>query len=215
MYQMTTTKREKVYEIADDLLRQGIRPTQQNVRDKLGSGSLTTINKALNEWWSGLGQRLDAQTSGYDLPDPVIKLASKIWTDAITYANRASESKHKEADESRKKLAKELSIIDSRYSKQIIDLNTIISQRNEEISSLKTELVEVASDLSAERNQAYKTARALMDAESKLKESKTSAHSNEDLLEAQVRLKIQAEEIARLNAEVLRLSTENAQLKLK
>jgi hypothetical protein len=54
-----------------------------------------------------------------------------------------------------------------------------------------------------------------MDAESKLKESKTSAHSNEDLLEAQVRLKIQAEEIARLNTEVLRLSTENAQLKLK
>ncbi|WP_173506027.1 DNA-binding protein [Marinobacterium sp. xm-d-579] len=215
MYQMTSITREQVYEIADELLRQGIKPTQQNVRDRLGSGSLTTINKALNEWWSGLGQRLDAQASGYDLPEPVIKLASKIWTDAIAYANRASESKHKEADEERKKLTEELSTIDSKYTQQIVDLNTIISERNNEISKLKMELNQAVTNLGNERDQSYRAAKALMDAETKLKQSEAGVHNNEGLLEAQVRLKIQAEEIARLNAEVLRLSTENAQLKLK
>ncbi len=215
MYQMTTTKRENIYEIADELLRQGIKPTQQNVRDRLGSGSLTTINKALNEWWGGLGQRLDAQTNGYDLPEPVIKLASKIWSDAVAYANRASESKHYKIDEERKKLAQDLATIDSKYTSQIIDLNAVISERNAEIKTLKAELKQTESDLSDEREQLYSTSKALLNAESKIKQSPAVTHSNEDLLEAQVRLKIQAEEIARLNAEVLRLSTENAQLKLK
>jgi hypothetical protein len=215
MYQMTTTKRENIYEIADELLRQGIKPTQQNVRDRLGSGSLTTINKALNEWWSGLGQRLDAQISGYDLPEPVIKHASKIWSDAVAYANRASESKHQKIDEERKRLSKNLATIDNKYTTQIVDLNEIISERNNEINSLKIELKQTTSELNSEREQLYSTSKALLDAETKLKQSTASTHSNEDLLEAQVRLKIQAEEIARLNAEVLRLSTENAQLKLK
>jgi hypothetical protein len=215
MYQMSTSTREKVYEIADDLLKKGIKPTQQNIRDRLGSGSLTTINKALNEWWVSLGQRLDAQASGYDLPEPVIKLASKIWGDAIAYANRASESKSKELELELKKLSDELAIIDNKYTSQIIDLNGIISERNSEIISLKNELKQLTIDLNEERERSYRSAQDLIDAESKLKRATISTHNNEDLLEAQVRLKIQSEEIARLNAEVLRLSTENAQLKLK
>ena len=212
---MSTSTREKVYEIADDLLKKGIKPTQQNIRDRLGSGSLTTINKALNEWWVSLGQRLDAQASGYDLPEPVIKLASKIWGDAIAYANRASESKSKELELELKKLSDELAIIDNKYTSQIIDLNGIISERNSEIISLKNELKQLTIDLNEERERSYRSAQDLIDAESKLKRATISTHNNEDLLEAQVRLKIQSEEIARLNAEVLRLSTENAQLKLK
>ena len=212
---MNTSTREKVYEIADDLLKSGIKPTQQNIRDRLGSGSLTTINKALNEWWVSLGQRLDAQASGYDLPEPVIKLAGKIWGDAIAYANRASESKSKELELELKKLSDDLAIIDNKYTSQIIDLNEIISARNSEIISLKNELKQLAIDLNEERERSYRSAQDLIDAESKLKRATISTHHNEDLLEAQVRLKIQSEEIARLNAEVLRLSTENAQLKLK
>lgn len=215
MYQMNTSTREKVYEIADDLLKKGIKPTQQNIRDRLGSGSLTTINKALNEWWVSLGLRLDAQANGYDLPEPVIKLASKIWGDAIAYANRASESKSKEVELELKKLSDEFAVIDKKYASQIIDLNKIISERNGEIVSLKKEIKQLAIDLNEERERSYRSARDLMDAESKLKRATMSTHHNEDLLEAQVRLKIQNEEIARLNAEVLRLSTENAQLKLK
>ena len=212
---MNTSTREKVYEIADDLLKKGIKPTQQNIRDRLGSGSLTTINKALNEWWVSLGLRLDAQANGYDLPEPVIKLASKIWGDAIAYANRASESKSKEVELELKKLSDEFAVIDKKYASQIIDLNKIISERNGEIVSLKKEIKQLAIDLNEERERSYRSARDLMDAESKLKRATMSTHHNEDLLEAQVRLKIQNEEIARLNAEVLRLSTENAQLKLK
>lgn len=212
---MKSTTREKVYEIADDFLKKGVKPTQQNVRDQLGSGSLTTINKALNEWWKGLGQRLDAQTSGYDLPDPVIKLAGRIWSDAIAYANRASESRYREVELECKKLSDEMSTIDNKYTSQIIDLNRIISERNEESIALKNELKQLTTDLNEERERSYRTAQDLMDAESRLKKAEIGTHHNEDLLEAQVRLKIQAEEIARLNAEVLRLSTENAQLKLK
>jgi hypothetical protein len=215
MYQMTSIKRTQVYEIADDLLKQGIKPTQQNVRDKLGSGSLTTINKALNEWWSGLGERLDAQASGYDLPEPVINLASRLWTDAIAYASKANENKHKQAHETNLELSKKLSSIDSKYANQIIELNQIINERNSEISDLKESEIRLQKELSVEREQSFELSKELAEAQMKLKGSSNTEISNEDLLEARVRLKIQAEEISRLNAEVLRLSTENAQLKLK
>lgn len=78
---------------ADELLKEGIRPTQQNVRDRLGSGSITTINKALNAWWQELGDRFRANTSHPMLPDPVAEMASKLWAQAVLYSEREFEER--------------------------------------------------------------------------------------------------------------------------
>ncbi|WP_372599705.1 DNA-binding protein [Amphritea sp.] len=83
---MTSKTYEKVFEIADNLLAQGRKPTQQMVRNELGSGSLTTINKALNDWWQGLGKRLIEQNTRPDIPEPVFNSANTLWQQALAYA---------------------------------------------------------------------------------------------------------------------------------
>ncbi|MAY43519.1 MULTISPECIES: DNA-binding protein [unclassified Neptuniibacter] len=84
--------------VADELLKEGIRPTQQNVRDRLGSGSITTINKALNAWWQELGDRFKANTSHPMLPDPVAEMASKLWAQALLYSERELEERRVELE---------------------------------------------------------------------------------------------------------------------
>ena len=66
---------ERVFEAADQMLANGQRSSQQNVRDTLDTGSLTTINKALNDWWQGLGERFVEQRKRPDIPEPVISSA--------------------------------------------------------------------------------------------------------------------------------------------
>ncbi|UTW05063.1 DNA-binding protein [Amphritea atlantica] len=83
---MTPKTYEKVFEIADNLLAEGRKPTQQMVRNALGSGSLTTINKALNDWWQGLGKRLIEQNSRPEIPEPVFNSANTLWQQALAYA---------------------------------------------------------------------------------------------------------------------------------
>lgn len=87
---------ERVQEAADTLLAQGKRPTQQAVRDLLGTGSITTINHALNLWWANLSKRLNRQSEHPALPDPVITAASKLWDQALVYSQASLESQRLE-----------------------------------------------------------------------------------------------------------------------
>jgi len=88
--------RDRVFKVADELLEQGIKPTQQNVRDKLGSGSLTTINKALGEWWVSLSERLQRMGQHPDIPQPVLTIACKTWDQALAYAEDRFRSREAE-----------------------------------------------------------------------------------------------------------------------
>ncbi|SEQ75305.1 replication region DNA-binding N-term [Amphritea atlantica] len=83
---MTPKTYDKVFEIADNLLAEGRKPTQQMVRNELGVGSLTTINKALNDWWQGLGKRLIELNARPDIPEPVFNSANTLWQQALAYA---------------------------------------------------------------------------------------------------------------------------------
>lgn len=212
---MSTEKRSQIYEIADQLLREGVKPTQQNVRDRLGSGSLTTINRALNEWWEQLGSRLEAQTQGFDLPDPVVKQVNRLWSEALAYADRASNQRVEALQKRLAEAQAELSIIDSKYSSQLIDLNKLVIQLRGEISSSDQAIRELRDELKVEQNQLFKANREL---DALLTKSAPSSalsqnQNHKDLLEAHVRIKIQDEEIARLRAQNAQLSEENAQLK--
>lgn len=76
---MPTTK-ELVYIAAEELLSEGIKPSQQLVREKIGKGSATTIHRALNEWWVDLGKRLkyqDEKDNG--IPVQVQRALDDLW----------------------------------------------------------------------------------------------------------------------------------------
>lgn len=88
--------REKVFAAADLLLQEGTRPTQQNVRDRIGSGSITTINSALNTWWSTLSDRINRKDQHPELPEPVISAANKLWDQALAYAHHSFKNERDE-----------------------------------------------------------------------------------------------------------------------
>ncbi|HEY5718436.1 MAG TPA: DNA-binding protein [Motiliproteus sp.] len=77
--------------VADRLLGQGVRPTQQLVRDELGHGSITTIHKALNDWWAGLGARLEHQARLPELPEAIGVAMQGLWEQAVMAAERSAE----------------------------------------------------------------------------------------------------------------------------
>ena len=87
---------DKVQKAADQLLANGQRPTQQAVRNIIGTGSITTINHALNFWWANLSQRLNRQSEHPGLPEPVITAASKLWDQAMVYSHAALNSQREE-----------------------------------------------------------------------------------------------------------------------
>ncbi|SIS74254.1 DNA-binding protein [Neptunomonas antarctica] len=88
--------REKVLDAADGLLQEGIRPTQQNVRERIGSGSITTINSALNNWWQTLSDRINRKDQHPNLPEPVISAANQLWDQALAYAHHSLNKEREE-----------------------------------------------------------------------------------------------------------------------
>lgn len=108
--------------IADELLKEGVRPTQQNVRDRLGSGSITTINKALNAWWQELGDRFKANTSHPMLPDPVAEMAGKLWAQAILYSEKELEERRDALESSYREKLNEQKVLAGGDQKELKEL---------------------------------------------------------------------------------------------
>jgi len=52
-------KKEDIFEAAFSLEKSGAKPTANNIRDHIGSGSLTTITKYLKEWSSQKGTLIE------------------------------------------------------------------------------------------------------------------------------------------------------------
>ncbi|WP_432473756.1 DNA-binding protein [Amphritea sp. HPY] len=99
---------QKVFEVADRLLSEGQRPTQQNIRNQLGSGSLTTINKALNDWWQSLGERLCSQHQRPEIPEPVFDSANALWQQALAYAEHQFSGQRMALEQQHQELKKQL-----------------------------------------------------------------------------------------------------------
>lgn len=83
---------------ADELLADGQRPTVANVRHRIGRGSASTINAALQEWWAELSQRLAQARSRPDVPAPLADAMSQLWAAALEQAHNALADYRHEAD---------------------------------------------------------------------------------------------------------------------
>jgi len=82
----TGIQEAQLWEAADALLQDGLRPTIERVRQKIGSGSPNTVSPMLERWFATLGKRLEGRggTSLVDgeaqkLPLAMIQAAQQIW----------------------------------------------------------------------------------------------------------------------------------------
>jgi hypothetical protein len=204
---------EKVQSAADTLLAQGKRPTQQAVRDLLGTGSITTINHALNLWWANLSKRINRQSEHPALPDPVITAASKLWDQALVYAEASLDSQREEISRAFEQQRKNENGQLIQVQGQLVELqqqNNRLLKANEDLLFDKNALAQknhqLESDLiksmaaSDELKRDVKQQQILLDKQPTARVSELDTHK---LLEAQVSLKVTETLVADLKTEVL------------
>lgn len=204
---------EQVKRTADILLQEGIRPTQQNIRERMGSGSITTINKALNAWWKELGQRLKANVDHPSLPDPVAESAHKLWLQALAYADNTYKErrKHLEQEYIREKNALAHNKDNEIELKELRSQCLRLLQDNERVINDKYELQAKNAKLENELMAANSTINELS---RELKQTSVVAgsHDVDALIDLQVENRTIKEECARLQKQLKALTSERTEL---
>ncbi|MCJ7799816.1 MAG: DNA-binding protein [Polaromonas sp.] len=79
-------QRDEIWAAADALLADGLRPTIERVRQKMGRGSPNTVGPMLEAWFASLGPRLGAISASEqagDLPTPVWQAMKQLWDTAL------------------------------------------------------------------------------------------------------------------------------------
>lgn len=209
----------RVIEVADQLLAEGVRPTQQNVRERIGSGSLTTINRALNDWWHTLAQRISRRNEHPELPEPVLILANQTWDRALAYAEHRFAAQRQLLEQKQQELLSaaqqrnsgdEQVLADAqRQNARLLDRCEQFAQEKREIEKRTLELEEQLLKLTVERDAARREIRQLQHL------GAGGGEQTEAMIELRVRARLQEEELQRLRELGDRLSQENARLRSK
>ncbi|MBU6460015.1 MAG: DNA-binding protein [Proteobacteria bacterium] len=112
----TGITREQVFEIADRLSNSGISPTSQVVRNGLGKGSFTTINRHLSEW-KELKWKLES-----DLPPISQALESRASSLIKEIWNLASEEAKKQVEQIRQAALDDISELQDQIQEAMLRL---------------------------------------------------------------------------------------------
>jgi chromosome segregation ATPase len=155
-------QQDEIWAAADALLKGGLRPTIERVRQKMGRGSPNTVSPMLEAWFASLGPRLDvtpAQEEAGHLPAPVWQSMTQLWDTAILSAREQADQ---DLLRSRQQLADEVHALDLKKAK----LN-----REAQVINDRQSAVDQAADM----------ARAhILELASQLKESHTRMTRQED-----------------------------------
>jgi hypothetical protein len=126
-------QQEDVHQAADALIAEGLRPTIERVRQKIGRGSPNTVSPLLDVWFSTLAARLGLdgkQSLEGQLPEPVQQAASLLWSAALTSAR---EEATQALDQAHQTLADEQADLvrretDFEHQKQVLQARQLASE---------------------------------------------------------------------------------------
>lgn len=169
MARESTITYEQVAEAANNLKAQNLKPTSRAVRDALGSGSMATVCKYLQQWQAG--QTRQSQVTD-DVIDPAVARAISLHI-ATKIQTATSEATARLAD-----MQGELASViqeNERQSKEITELMAEATHHKEEgarlagqIEQLSADLARTTSELESERQAAENARIQLAKAELRL-----------------------------------------------
>ena len=220
--------REKVFAAADQLLQQGAKPTQQSIRDLIGTGSISTINAALNDWWASLADRVARKNEHPELPEPVLTAANQLWDQALAYA-------HHNLNQQRAELQQTLGDIKKQSNEELNNLRQLVDRLQDSNANLRSELDEAFRASKAEQVRASSLETQVIrltserdDLSRKVKQlerlfdkdqtnaskggAKADSQHQEKMIELRVENKVLSNKINELNDLLSIKSTENEQL---
>jgi chromosome segregation ATPase len=126
---------EQVLEAAQALLEEGITPTVAAVRERLGSGSYTTISAHLAEWRS---QNTQAPANIPEMPERVRTALNQVWAQAAAAAQEGLETQRQALEAMRRELDKERADMGA----EIERLERAQEQAQEQIEHLRASFTE-------------------------------------------------------------------------
>jgi DNA repair exonuclease SbcCD ATPase subunit len=156
-------QQDEVWAAADALIGEGLRPTIERVRQKLGRGSPNTVSPMLEAWFGTLGKRLGVTELQNDLkgvPPIVSQSISKIWEVALHEAhieagqnvakvNEVLALERAELDEREAKLAQRDMVLNERE----LASNEALELANRQFSELSTRYTELQNQLQQRENE--------------------------------------------------------------
>ena len=165
---MQKTTRELVFDAAEALLKEGIKPSQQNIRERIGRGSATTIHKALNEWWGSLSARLDHQQQEAKLPEFLSKSLVELWQQALERSRAEVDKEQQLIKESLLEKRKELDSSAEHSRQQTEQIASQLNQAHQRIAELQDRLdqiqkenIELERQIVAESSRSQEQARQI------------------------------------------------------
>lgn len=150
-------QQDEVWAAADALIAEGLRPTIERVRQKLGRGSPNTVSPMLEAWFGKLGKRLGVTEQQNDLkgvPPILNQSITKIWeialleahkeaAQSVAHVNKALALERAELDEREAKLAQRDLMLNVREQASIEALELA----NRQFSELSTRYTELQNQL--------------------------------------------------------------------
>ena len=126
---------EQVFYAADELREEGIAPTVQTVRARIGSGSFSTINAHLGAWKA---QNTGAAVADIPaMPEKVQEAFTRIWATAARSAQEgfeaqreALEAARRDMDRERASMAEEIERLERALEEQMAMVETLTAQRD-------------------------------------------------------------------------------------
>jgi chromosome segregation ATPase len=134
---------------ATDILKSGVRPTVEGVREALGGGSPRTILDALNRYWRDLGNQVAGTPDTLRrLPSAVADLAEGVWQRALSLATEAAQATSTEAEGQLSRLRNQLELGQHTLSQREIELDELLRSRERTVKELEEHLRAAISMLS-------------------------------------------------------------------
>lgn len=118
---------EQIHQTADQLTAEGVKVTQQAIKDRLG-GSFSTINKGLRLWRSekNVIQHSENVTLPHDLESRFNVAITQLWENAQSLANQRLESERQALQNAKDEVLSELSDMDEQLEQ--VELELTIAQ---------------------------------------------------------------------------------------
>ncbi len=129
---------EKARVIAGQLLRGGIQPTWRLIREILGTGSATTLQKAVNQYWNELGGYLDKLEKRSELPEKLVMEFNKVWDGALELAEKEAKNQLKQEFEKAEQVKTEINKTNESLAAKLKEENTLKIEAELRLQQLKT-----------------------------------------------------------------------------
>jgi hypothetical protein len=143
-------QQDDVWTAADALIAEGLRPTIERVRQKIGRGSPNTVSPMLETWFATLGPRLGVdgpKVTTDDVPIEVRNAAIKIWEASKVFARQEGAQALEEAQ---KTLTEALVAVEAReveLSRRAQLFEERESATNEALQVARGQIIEVTARL--------------------------------------------------------------------